>query len=138
MMGVLLYFKQAAMPATATDHYSAGLVAQNYMGPIKKIPGDPHLVRIEVIVKDSPEQGGVQIQSVKFDGQAIPLKPRDIDGNRSKASFQMAPGKYTLRWVVQRDKTIWPRTFTHEEEVNVDPRDLWIQVTIQGEKASIQ
>lgn len=114
------------------------LLAQNtYLGPIQPIPGDPHLVRVQIIVRDSPESGGVQIQNVEFDGQGIPLKPRDIYGNRGGASFQLPPGKRKLRWVVQRDKTIWPRTITREEEVNIDSRDYWIQISIVGDTASI-
>jgi hypothetical protein len=111
--------------------------SQTYLGPIQPVPGDPHLVRIQIIVRDSPESGGVQIQNVEFDHQTIPLKPRDIYGNRGGASFQLPPGKRKLRWVVQRDKTIWPRTISHEEEVNIDPRDYWIQILIVGETATI-
>src|SRR3989344_6693122 len=97
MTGVFLYFKGNGLPISASDPYSAGLMAQNtYLGPIQPIPGNPYLVRVEVHVRDSPELGGVQIQSVEFDGESIPLKPRDIFGNRGQASFQVPPGKYTL------------------------------------------
>jgi hypothetical protein len=114
------------------------LFGQNtYLGPIHPIPGDPHLVRIQINVRDSPDSGGVQIQNVEFNGQGIPLKPRDVYGNRGGASFQLPPGKQKLRWTVQRSKTVWPRTVTHEEEVTIDPRDYWIQISIVGETASI-
>jgi hypothetical protein len=113
-------------------------LAQNtYLGPIQPIPGDPHLVRIQILIRDSPELGGVQIQSVQFDSQNIPLKPRDIYGNRGGASFQLPPGKRKLQWTVRRDRSIWPRTVSHEEEVTIDPRDSWIQISIVGDTASI-
>ena len=115
------------------------LIAQNtYMGPSSPIPGDPYLVRVELLVKDSPDLAGVQIQSVIFNGQAIPLKPRDIFGKRASASFQLPPGKYSLRWTVMRDKIVWPRNATHHEEVTLDPRDLWVQILIEGDSASIR
>lgn len=115
----------------------SGLAQNTYLGPIQPIPGDPHLVRIQILVRDSPESGGVQVQSVEFNGQGVPLKPRDIYGNRGGASFQLAPGKQKLKWVVQRSKMIWPRTITHEEEVTIDPRDYWIQISIVGDQATI-
>ena len=102
------------------------------------MPGNPQLVRVEVIVRDSPEAGGVQVQNASFNGQGIPLKPRDIYGNRGSSSFQVPPGKYKLRWIVQRDKVEWPRTISHEEDVTIDPRDLWLQIYIEGEEASIR
>jgi hypothetical protein len=49
----------------------------------------------------------------------------------------MKAGKYKLKWKVKRDQHAWPRTISHEEEVTIDPRDLWIQITITGENASI-
>jgi hypothetical protein len=113
--------------------------AQNtYFGPTQAAPGNAQLVRVEVSVQDSSEPGGLQIQSVKFDGQSIPLKPRDIHGYRAKGSFQVKPGTYQLTWVVNRDKSAWPRNVRHEADVKVDPRDLWIQVHIEGENVSIQ
>jgi hypothetical protein len=112
------------------------LASYSYQGPTH--PATQKLVRIEVLVRDSPEPGGVQIQSVTFNGRSIPLQPRDIYGNRGTGSFQLSPGKYKLHWVVQRDKLLWPRTLTHEEEVTIDPRDLWIQIEIVGEEASIR
>ena len=116
-----------------------GLFAQNtYFGPTQAVPGNPHLVRIEVSVQDSPDLGGVQIQSVQFDGQDIPLKPRDVYGYRAKGSFQLKPGTYKLIWVVNRDKSAWPRNITHTADVTVNPRDLLIEVLIEGEQVSIR
>src|SRR3989344_2524654 len=115
------------------------LTAQNtYLGPTSPVPGSPKTVRVEGIVHDSPTPAGVQIESVQFDGASIPLTPRDVHGYRATASFQVFPGKYKLRWKVKRDKLVWPRTVSHEEEVTVDPRDLWLQISIEGETASIR
>lgn len=114
------------------------LLAQNtYFGPTSPVPGNPKLVRVQVIVRDSPEPAGLQIVSVTFDGQRIPLKPRGVFGDRGEGSFQVPPGKYRLKWVVNRDRIAWPRQVTHEEIVHVSPRDLWIQILIVGEEASI-
>lgn len=118
---------------------NSSFVAQNtYMGPTEPIPGNPHLVRVEILIKDSSDLAGVQIQSVTFDGRAIPLKPRDIFGKRGAASFQVLPGQYNLRWTVNRDKTVWPRNLSHEEIVTISPRDLWVQILIEGDNASIR
>lgn len=110
----------------------------SYEGPTNRSPTNAQLIKVEVLVKDSPDLGGVRIQSVTFDGKNIPLKPPDIFGKRGSAGFQLLPGKYQLRWVVQKDKVAWPRFVTHEEEVTIDPRDLWIQILIEGEEASIR
>jgi hypothetical protein len=114
------------------------MASYSYQGPTRPVPGNPQLVRVEVLMRDSPEAGGVRIKSVEFNGQGIPLQTPDIYGNRGTGSFQVPPGKYKLRWVVQRDKLIWPRVLTHEEEVTIDPRDLWLQIEIVGETASIR
>lgn len=119
---------------------ASALFAQNsntYLGP-KEDASKSRLVRVEVRVNDGPEQGGLQIQGAQFDGQTIPLKPRDVHGYRGGASFQKEPGNYTLSWVVNRDKYAWPRNARHEEIVNISPRDLWIQVIIEGENVSIR
>lgn len=121
------------------NHPSPDLVASySYQGPTQPVPGNPHLVRVEVIIRDSPTLAGVQVKSADFNGQGIPLQPRDIYGSRGTGSFQVPPGKYKLRWVVQRDKLAWPRTLNREELVTIDPRDLWIQIEIVGENASIR
>jgi len=114
------------------------LTSYSYQGPTEAIPGNPKLIRVEVIIRDSPKAGGLQIQSVTFNGKNIPLQPRDIYGNRGTGSFQVPPGKYKLKWVVQRDKPIWPRIKNREEEVTLDPRDLWLQIEIVGDEASIR
>lgn len=140
---LLHYFLLAAGTAVCLTafllFFSQQLYGQySYQGPTHPVPGNPQLVRVEVLVRDSPEEGGVQIQSVTFNGHGVPLKPRDIYGNRGSASFQVPPGKYKLAWVVQRDKVEWPRLLSHEELVTIDPRDLWLQISIEGEEASIR
>ncbi|MDE3046186.1 MAG: hypothetical protein KGJ02_06040 [Verrucomicrobiota bacterium] len=114
------------------------LAANTYLGPQKPVVGNPQLVRIEVLVRDSVESDGVQIKKVTFNSTDIPLHPRDVYGNRGAGSFQLAPGKYKLRWTVNRDHFAWPRNASFEEEVNVSPRDLWLQISIEGDKASIR
>ena len=138
MLATLLFFKQGTFPLMSMSHH--GLVAQNvndYLGPSKKVPGNPQLIRVQILVSDSPNPQGVQIVDAEFNQKSIPLKPRDIYGFRGQASFQTPPGKYTLKWTVRRDRVVWPRTISHEEEVTLDPRDLWIQITITGETATI-
>lgn len=135
-LGAALFFFSTAFCVEGNS--ASGEVAQNtYFGPISPVPGNPQLVRVEVSVYDSPKPGGLEIESVTFNGASIPLKPRDVYGFRGKGSFQYPPGKYKLSWVVNRDNRAWPRSVTHEETVFLDPRDLWVQVTIEGEEASI-
>ena len=117
---------------------SACLAQNTYLGPISPIPGNPQLIRVEVAVNDDLKLGGFQITEVQFNGVNIPLKPRDINGFRGQGSFQLPPGKYKLAWVLNRDKFVWPRTVSHEQIVTLDQRDLWVQITIQGEDASIR
>lgn len=139
MLGVLLVFKQNGLCLGEAAHH-VGLVSQNtntYLGPNQKLNGNPQLVRIQVLVYNDPDPKGVVISSADFDGSSIPLKPRDIYGFRGQASFQKPGGKYKLRWEVERSGSGWPKTVSHEEQVTIDPRDLWIQITIIGDKAEI-
>lgn len=130
MLSALFYFQ--------VEKKAPPLVAQNtYFGPTSPLPGNPTLIQVEILIRDSPDLGGVQIESASFNGQQIPLKPRDIFGNRGSASFQVPPGKYSLEWTVQKDAIRWPRTITHTEEVHIDKRDLWVQIAIEGDEASI-
>jgi hypothetical protein len=137
-LSIGLFFKKGTYPLLGTKSIEGLLVQNTYFGPNHPLPGNPHLVRVEISVHDDTEPGGVQIQTVTFDNQNIPLKPRDIYGYRAKGSFQVEPGKYKLSWSIHRDRVIWPRTVSHEELVTVDPRDLWLQISIQGEKVSIR
>lgn len=116
------------------------LIVQNtntYFGPREKLPGNSQLIRVQVLVNDDPNPQGVQIDEIAFNGQTIPLKPRDVHGFRGQASFQLKAGKYKLSWKVRRDSSSWPRLITREEEVNLDSHDLWIQISIIGETATI-
>jgi len=132
---VFLYFQKRITPDTP---FKDQIASNTYFGPVKPIPGNPELVRIEILVRDSPQSNGLQIERVEFDSTDIPLKPRDIYGNRGSASFQVHPGSYELRWVVNKDSFAWPRSIEHVETVNVSPRDLWLQISIEGETASIR
>lgn len=114
-----------------------GQNTNNYLGPNQKNARNGDLVRIQVLVYNDPDPKGVTINEAKFDGTSIPLKPRDIYGFRGQASFQKEPGKYKLSWEVERSGTGWPRSVKHEEQVTVDGRDLWLQITITGDKAVI-
>lgn len=114
-----------------------GQSSNTYFGPTRPTPDADKLVKVQISVRDSPDPGGLQIISVTFDGQDIPLQPRDIYGNRGSGSFQVLPGTYKLSWVVNRSKSIWPRRVTHESIVTISPRDLWVQVEIVGEEAKI-
>ncbi len=139
MFGTLLFFRQGELPLFAAHHHSK-CIAQNtntYLGPNQKIPGNPQMIRVQVLVYNDPNPKGVKIVNAQFDGTSIPLKPRDIYGFRGQASFQKSPGKYKLAWEVERDEQVWPRTIEHEEEVFLDQRDLWIQITILGDTAEI-
>lgn len=138
MLGTLLFFKQGELPLIGAHH--ADLVAQNtntYLGPTQRLPGNPQMIRVQILLYDDPSPKGVQLISAEFDGTSIPLKPRDIYGYRGQASFQKPPGKYKLKWEVRQDEQAWPRTIDHEEEVFLDPRDFWIQISITGNSASI-
>ncbi|MBM3184594.1 MAG: hypothetical protein FJZ64_04750 [Chlamydiae bacterium] len=129
---LFFYFEEKVSPERPL------LASYSYQGPTTSVPGNPQFIQIQVLIKDSPEAGGVQIQNAEFNGKTIPLKPRDIYGNRGSAGFQVAPGKYKLKWVVQKSNLIWPRLVRHEEIVNVNPRDLWLQIEIVGDNASIR
>jgi len=113
------------------------LTTNTYLGPKSPVEGNPQLVKVQVVVRDSLENGGPQVLSVQFNQQSIPLKPRDIYGNRGMGSFQVPPGKYKLQWKVNKNKLVWPRNIDREEQVTVSPRDQWVQILIEGEKVSI-
>lgn len=136
---LLAIFKESP-PQVSPVNQDVSLLASGgntYLGPVTRVPGNPQLIRVEVIVKDSPAANGPQITRVEFYNKEIPLNPRDIYGNRGNASFQIPPGKYKLRWTVDVNQRVWPREVNHEEEVTVSPRDLWIQLEIEGDHAII-
>ena len=120
--------------------FASLLFCQNintYLGPKQPTSTGQKLVRIQILVNDAEDPSGAQIKEVRFDGKSIPLKPRDIYGFRGQGSFQVRPGTYQLKWTVNRSRVTWPRTETFTNEVEVNPRDLWLQITITGETASI-
>jgi hypothetical protein len=137
-LGLSFLYLQQIAPVENIASLPGQTASYTYFGPDKPVPGNPQLVRLEVLIRDSPDADGLQIVSAEFNHTNIPLKPRDIYGNRGNASFQVKPGTYKLQWVVNRDKFAWPRTITHEEVVTVSPRDLWLQISIEGETASIR
>lgn len=114
------------------------IASNTYFGPTDVGNGSAQLIKVELLISDSPVSGGMQIVEVEFNGQTIPLKPRGIDGKRGSASFQLAPGKYQLKWVVNKDRFAWPRNLQKQAEVTINPRDLWIQIEISGESVAIQ
>ena len=114
------------------------IIAQTYLGPKESSATYAELIRVQLSIKDSPDPSGLQIQNVTFNGQNVPLKPRDVFSKRGEASFQLPPGKYILRWTANRNSYVWPRVLRFEEEVDLDPRDLWVQIMIEGDKASIR
>lgn len=107
-----------------------------YLGPVGD-PSSQNWTKVQILVKDALNPSGVQVTKVEFNQTNIPLKPRDIYGNRGSGSFQLKPGSYKLKWQVNRDKLVWPRVVDHEEIVHISPRDNWIQVEITGDSATI-
>jgi len=105
-----------------------------YYGPTSPISG---LVPIELQIFDDPELGGVAIEEAIFNGRQIPLKPAGLRGFRGGASFKLAPGSYDLIWTVSRPENSWPRTAKHKQKVSIQKNDVWVQVAIHGEHASV-
>lgn len=139
MMATLSFFKQKEMPLFSAIHHSS-LIAQNtnnYLGPNQRLPNNVQMIKIQVLVYNDPNPAGVKIVNAELDGSSIPLKPADIHGFRGQASFQKSPGKYKLKWVVDRGESTWPRTVEHEENVHLNPRDMWLQISISGDTAEI-
>ena len=139
LSAVFFFMEQEARDRTVSEG-AAPLIASagtTYFGPKSPVVGNPQLVRIEVVLKDSADSSGPQLVSVTFYNKNIPLKPRDVYGNRGSASFQVPPGKYKLNWTVNRDRYVWPRRVEHEMVVTVSPRDLWLQLEVQGDQATL-
>lgn len=66
----------------------------------------------------------------------MPLKPRGVSGKRGDASFQRPPGTYLLQWKVNQNKRDWLKIASHEKEVHIDGNELWIQISIEGDRMS--
>lgn len=120
-VGVVLFFAQNTFAQTT------------YYGPTSPVPG---LVKVEIHIYDDPSLGGVTIESASFNNQAIILHPAGIRGFRGGGSFQVSPGTYKLVWAISRGKNDWPRTVRHEEKIQIKATDTWVQISIQGEKAT--
>ncbi len=102
------------------------------------LPSPPSaLTRVEVAVYDDPKTGGVPVVSVVFDHIQIPLKPRDVHKYRGSASYQLKPGTYELDWTVQRDPFAWPRTVPHTQTFQIQPGELTVHITVEGDHASM-
>lgn len=121
-----------------------GSVAQsNYYGPKPPphflAPPTTNTIRIQLQIYDDPSLGGARIQSVTFNNQDIPLQNADIHGFRGGAGFQVSPGKYDLLWkVLSFDNSSQQSSIQqHKETIAISKSDAWIQITIQGEEASI-
>lgn len=102
------------------------------------LPSPPSgLTKVEVEVYDDPKVGGLPVLSATFDDVKIPLKPRDVHKYRGSASYQLKPGTYELDWTVQRDKFVWPRTVDHVQTFQIQPSELTLHITIEGDHASM-
>lgn len=105
-----------------------------YYGPTSPTTG---LIPIQIQFYDDPSLGGVTIEEASFDGQEIPLKPSGIRGYRGGGSFKKAPGSYELLWTISRPGTDWPRTVQHQQIIDIKEGDVWVQLAIHGETATI-
>ena len=115
------------------------LFAQStYYGPTSQpSPLSPHLVKVQIQAYDDPDLGGAKIASLSFNQTAIPLKPSDIYGFRGSAGFQLKAGSYSLNWETSNGTNNWPRTIKHQQQIQVQDKDVWVQISIQGEKVVI-
>lgn len=121
--GVVFFFQHHAIYAQTP-----------YYGPTSPVAG---LIPIEIQIYDDPELGGVTIQEVIFNGRQIPLKPSGIRGYRGGGSFKLSPGSYDLSWTVSRKTHEWPNTVKHTQKVRIAQNDVWVQIAIQGESATV-
>lgn len=124
-------------PAQLSDNRQLLAASYTYLGPDGSAQKRPGLVQVQILVRDSADPSGPEVTSVTFNNNNVPLQPRDIYGNRGNGSFQLESGTYQLRWTVNIRKKIWPRNATYTHEVEISPRDSWIQISIEGDKASI-
>ncbi len=94
-------------------------------------------IRVQILVYDQPDLGGLTIQEVSFNGTTLALQPADLNGFRGGGSFALSPGSYSLNWIVSRDARVWPRTIKHRQTVQITSKDSWMQVTIQGDQVTV-
>ena len=122
-IGVILFFNQRVCYAQTP-----------YYGPTSPVEG---LIPVQIHVYDSPELGGMTIEEASFNGQDIPLKPSGIRGFRGGGSFRQAPGNYDLNWTVSRPGNDWPRTVKHKQKIRINQNDVWVQIEINGDTATV-
>lgn len=113
---------------------TTGLFSQMpYYGPTSPSSG----IQVQLMVYDQPELGGLKIESVRLNGINVNLQPPDLYGFRGGGGFQFQPGSYQLEWSASKDKVTWPRSMSYKKTILIEPRDTWVQVTIQGDKVNI-
>jgi hypothetical protein len=122
-VGVILFFNHRVCYAQTP-----------YYGPTSPVEG---LIPVQIHIYDSSELGGVTIEEASFTGQSIPLKPSGLRGFRGGGSFRQAPGSYDLIWTVSRTGTDWPRMIKHKQKIRINKTDVWVQIEINGETASV-
>jgi hypothetical protein len=105
-----------------------------YYGPTSP---QSNLIKVDIQIYDDPDLGGVRVEEASFNGQSIMIKPPGLHGFRGGGGFQVKPGSYRLVWVVSRMSTDWPRTIRHEQKIQVKQGDVWIQVSIHGNRVDI-
>jgi hypothetical protein len=106
-----------------------------YYGPTSPVAG---LIKVEIQVYDDPDLNGVKVEEVIFDGKNIPLKPVGIHGFRGGGNFQVKAGSHLLIWRISKgSKAPWPRVVQHQQKVEIREGNDWVQITIQGEQATI-
>lgn len=127
----------------ANFSYSLGFAQTPFYGPPPppKFSGPPptaiHKIKVQVLIYDQPELGGKKIESVSFNGKNIPLQPPDLKGFRGGGGFQLEPGSYRLEWRISGNPSGWPRSLGFEQAIKINENDTWVQVTIQGDKATL-
>jgi hypothetical protein len=94
-------------------------------------------VRVQILIYDQPDLGGLKIEEVIFNGTSLSLQSADLNGFRGGGSFQVIPGTYQLVWKVSRSTKDWPRVLKHQKEIKINQRDSWMQITIQGDQSTV-
>jgi len=105
--------------------------------PIPERPGSPHFVRVQITVTDISDETDMQIVHAEFDRQKIALRPPNPTGIRGKLHAQVFPGTYSLSWIVERKN---PRTTreSFEKEIEIDPKEEWVDILIEGDTIEVR
>ena len=96
-----------------------------------------HLTRAEIVVKDDLKSPNGKIYEVKFNDDALTLRPATPRGNRGSTFLQLKPGTYTISWTVKNSRYTWPRFTTHTKTITVNPNTNWIHISIEGNNITI-